>query len=573
MGKEVRDCKWFEMTDVIENVYGDSTWTPLWHYDIIKVGEPTAAGYEEEILRVRTLFSPLENKSRLMHEHFLNFDPDGASATVDGGNYCKPGLCYFDSSIGLIAGEYSVFGFYLPKGPNIEPLVSQDLTVALRLVRQGDAWIRPEEHDIDVIRIERDGEMKIREIKIRTEVLKDYLCARSMGLYVEEFRHRQAQMLQAPVITWPRCHGKVERCCENGHYVWKGWVFEHADKDNWNESHIIKGDLSFPAYYRIEGQLWKQYWVRAGVKSPRIGGDSSSLEFIVSPNGDKHEISALDDDQYGHVYLFFASTIILHLQDTVGVEFEWASRDVFSVGFPSCDKILCGISSNGNIFVLSADIARLEDWAQNLWYRENIRPEDSSDYWSHELVRNQMLCEFLRDEESPEQIFDRSVDKLGAAFKKRTGVELWNDIDTGEAVIENVSRFVCCNRHDLSELAKFILKALSERMSSTNLKAYIADVEATKGLKSIGLFEKALSKLDASLDAAELVRFIRNINDIRQVDSHLMSSSDEKKRLMKISLSEDASPFERGAQLIEYTNRGILKLIHVLSCDSNKLLC
>ncbi len=270
---------------------------------------------------------------------------------------------------------------------------------------------------------------------------------------------------------------------------------------------------------------------------------------------------------------FFASTIILHLQDTAGVELEWASRDVFSVGFPSCDKILCGISSKGNIFALSADIARLEDWAQNLWCRENIRPEDRSDYWAHELVRNQMLCEFLRDEESPEQIFGRIVNELGMVFKKRTGVELWNDIDTGKTVVEKVTRFVSWNSHGLAELSKFILEALSERMSSTNLKAYIADVEATKGLKSIGLFEKALFKLDASLNATELVRFIRNINDIRQVDSHLMSSSNEKKRLMKISLPEDASPFERGAQLIEYTNRGILELIRVLSCDGSKLLC
>lgn len=566
---EAKDAKWFEMTDVIGNVYGNSTWTTLWRYDIIKIGDSNTIGYEEEIFRVRTLFAPLENKNRLLQEPFLDFDPDESYATVDHGNYCKPDVYYFDSNIGLAAGEYPVFCFYLPNGPDVEPFVSQDVIVALRLVRQGDEWIRPEECGIDVIRIERDKESKIREIKIRTEILKDYLCARNMGLYIEEFRHRQAQTLQTPTIAWPKCHGYDERFCEHGHYIWKGWVFEHSSSDNWSEPLSLKGDLTLPSFYRVEGQLWKQYWISAGVVSPRIGGDSHSHEFIVSPNGDKHKISTLDDDKYGHVYLFFNPMIVLHLQDTAGVELEWASRDVFSVGFPSHGKFLCGISAKGNIFAISSDIARLEDWAQNLWLRENIRPEDLADYQSHELFQNQMMCEFLRAEESPEQIFARLVNELGVVFKKRTGVELWQDINTGKEAVKRVSRFVSRNSRGLVELSKYILEALSERMSSPKLKTYIADDEATKDLKSIQLFEMALSKLDASLNASEHVRFIRNINAVRQVDAHLMSKSDVEKRLRKVNLPEDVSPLEQGAQLIEYANTGIMALIKLLKGESS----
>ncbi len=553
------------MTDVISNVYGGTTWTPLWRYDVLKSGDSSTIGYEEEILRVRTLFAPLENKERLIRGRFLDFDPDGTYATIDCKNYCKPDVYYFDSNTGLIAGEYPVFGFYLPNGPDIEPFVSQDMIVALRLVRQGDEWVRPEECGIDVIRIERDKESKIREIKIRTEILKDYLCARNMGLYIEEFRHRQVQTLQVPVIAWPKCHGYDERFCEHGHYIWKGWVFEHSNSDDWNEPLTLKGALTLPAFYRVEGQLWKQYWISAGVGSPRIGGDSDSREFVVSPNGDKHEISTLEDDKYGHVYLFFDPLIISHLQDTAGVELEWVSRDVFRVGFPSHGKFLCGISAKGNVFAISSDIARLEDWAQNLWFRENIRPEDLADYQSHELFQNQMMCEFLRTEESPEQIFARLVNELGVVFKKRTGVELWQDIDTGKGAVKKVSRFVSRNSRGLVALSKYILEALSERMSSPNLKMYIADDEATKELKSIQLFEMALSKLDTSLNASGHVRFLRNINAVRQIDSHLMSKSDAAKRLRKVNLPEDASPFEQGAQLIEYVNTGIAALIDSLS--------
>ena len=566
--KSAKNANWFEMSDVILNVYGESTWTPLWRYDILKAGDPKTVGYEEEIFRVRTLFAPLENKERLLRGHFLNFDPDETYATIDCRNYCKPNVYYLDSTTGLTAGEYPVFGFHLPDGPDIEPFVSQDMIIALRLVRQGDKWIRPEESGIDVIQIERDEKSKIREIRIRTELLRDYLCARNMGLYVEEFRHRQAQTLQAPTISWPKCHGFDERFCELGHYIWKGWVFEHSDSDSWTEPHTLKGNLSLPAFYRVEGQLWKQYWISAGVESPRIGGDSHSHEFVVSPNGAKHEISTLDDDKYGHVYLFFDPMIILHLQDTVGVELEWASRDVFRVGFPSHGKFLCGVSTKGNIFAISSDIARLEDWAQNLWHRENIRPEDLADYQSHELYQNQMMCKFLHAEESPEQIFVRLIKELGSVFRERTGVDLWRDIDTGKEAVERVSRFISRNSRGLAELAKYILEALSERMSSPNLKTYIADDEATKELKSIGLFEKALSKLDPSLDASTFVQFIRNINSVRQIDSHLMSSADIGKHLQKVNLPEGLSSFEQGAQLIEYANEGIGDLVNVLKPKS-----
>lgn len=561
------DSSWFEMLDVVQNAYGNSTWTPLWRYDIRKVGDPSTVGYEEEIFRIRTLLAPLENKNQLINAPFLDLDPDQTYATVDSGNYCKPNVYYQDSTIGLAFGEYPVFSIYFPNGPVVEPFVCQDMIAALRLVRQGDEWIRPEECGVDVIRIDRDEKSMIREIKIRTEFLKDYLCARNIGLYVEEFRHRQVQSLQSPALSWPSCHGYDEKFHKNGHYVWKGWVFMHSDSDNWTEPDILKGDLSLPAFYRTEGQLWKQYWVGAGSGSPRIGGDSSAHEFIVSPNGDKHEISTLEDDLYGHVYLFFDPMIYLHLQDSPGVELEWASRDVFRVGFPSHGKFLCGISAKGNIFAISADIARLEDWAQNLWIRENIRPEDFEDYQTHELFRNQMMCEFLHVEESPEQRFSRNVDELGVAFRKRTGVELWQNIDTGLESVEMVSRFVSINKRGFIELAKYILESLSERMSSSNLKAYIADDAATKELKSIGLFEKALSKVDVTIDAKSSVRFLRNINEIRQIDSHLMSRSEAAKRLAKVSMPEELSQLEQGARLIEYANDGIEALLNVLNSD------
>lgn len=105
MEKQAKSIKWFEMTDVISNVYGETTWTPLWRYDVLETGDSSTIGYEEEILRVRTLFAPLENKERLVRGHFLDFDPDGTYATIDCRNYCKPDVYYFDSNTGLSAAK------------------------------------------------------------------------------------------------------------------------------------------------------------------------------------------------------------------------------------------------------------------------------------------------------------------------------------------------------------------------------------------------------------------------------------------------------------------------------------
>lgn len=69
---------------------------------------------------------------------------------------------------------------------------------------------------------------------------------------------------------------------------------------------------------------------------------------------------------------------------------------------------------------------------------------------------------------------------------------------------------------------------------------------------------------------AEARKVLKSLaNAVRQIDSHLMSELDAAKRLRKVNLSEDASAFEQGAQLIEYTNIGIAALIKLLKGESS----
>ena len=115
-------------------------------------------------------------------------------------------------------------------------------------------------------------------------------------------------------------------------------MFKHTDEHSWDDVKTVKGPiLSLPSYYRIEGQLWKQFWVNPGPLSPRVADDKLGLEFHVKPSGERHSISPLDDDKYGHIYLFFNAGIVRKLLDA-GVSIKWDARDVFTIQTPSGER-------------------------------------------------------------------------------------------------------------------------------------------------------------------------------------------------------------------------------------------
>lgn len=536
---------YFEMADVVGGLYGKSTWTPLWAYEVEKSGDECSACYNEEIFRVRTLLAPLGNKERLVHAPWRDVDSDQTYACVDKGHYCKPGEYYFDSSKGETAGEHAVFNFSIHGSKPNDPVLNQDLVMALHLVRDGDKWVRPEEANAVIIRQVRN-ENEIVRIEILTEVLKDYLCARNMGLYIEEFRHRQEHTVETVPYPWSDSGTAVERYADDGQYTWKGWLFNQD------------------GYKRVEGQLWKQHWVNPACFSSRIWGDGDeSIEYIVASDGTRHTISTLDDDRYGAIYLFFDAHIISRLRERQ-ISVEWVSRDVLDVTLPGHTAFQCGLSKSGNIFVIAADIARLEVWAQRIWARENLNPEDPSDYQGHELFRNQMCCEFLSGS-APESVYPQLLADLESSVRKYTGTQLWNGIDTGMSAVYAVDRMVATDEDGLVCLTKHILESCVERLDVKVLRTYIGSRSDTKDVGALKLFEMALSLMKPNCDAHALTQFMRSVNYMRQADSHLMSLKKRMDRISEIAFPEDASYYEKGAILIEFVNQGLRSLILSLS--------
>jgi hypothetical protein len=66
-------------------------------------------------------------------------------------------------------------------------------------------------------------------------------------------------------------------------------------------------------------------------------------------------------------------------------------------------------------------------------------------------------------------------------------------------------------------------------------------------------------------DVGQLVKFMRNINDVRQIDAHVMSREDVEAKRMSVPVPESLHFLEQGAMLIEYANDGLKKIISVLN--------
>ena len=69
-------------------------------------------------------------------------------------------------------------------------ILNPDLVIALRLVKEGNNWVRPEEDFVVVAREFFDADGTHRLIEIKREFLIDYLAARGLALRLSYYRQR-----------------------------------------------------------------------------------------------------------------------------------------------------------------------------------------------------------------------------------------------------------------------------------------------------------------------------------------------------------------------------------------------
>jgi hypothetical protein len=150
---EKAPVSWAEAHDIETLSFEKATWIPLYiaKTDILRgqfgrIGDREAAHFYDSIV------VPLELREKFEAVDWQSVNrnwPDSAWVDEEG-EFHPPGCYNGDPRI-----RYAVIQQWFETGEPAQWDLLQELSVGLHLFRQGDSWIRPEENDIEVARLER----------------------------------------------------------------------------------------------------------------------------------------------------------------------------------------------------------------------------------------------------------------------------------------------------------------------------------------------------------------------------------------------------------------------------------
>lgn len=200
----MKDRTWFEMRDIRRRRLADAVWIPLRASDEIEeVGEHGFEGHLREFFGAGSLAVHLEQreKAKKLDWMSLGISRDHAGCVEDG-NYVSA-----DSYRDYSGEEIGIHLVVVQGGNGTDPAewhLHQDFVVTLGLIRENDKWLRPSEGYEVVADLTRYADGRPRRIVVRAAQLRDYLCARGMGLYVNSYRNRLEVVSQVQGVDWPK---------------------------------------------------------------------------------------------------------------------------------------------------------------------------------------------------------------------------------------------------------------------------------------------------------------------------------------------------------------------------------
>ena len=178
---------WILQTKETRRKFANSTWIPLRSICESEKGDVKNIGYISESFGCNSLAFPLEHKDLA---ETLDWSNIGIRLEV------KP--CVFDSGHYKTIDQYEwnekepvgvhlIFDHPQPVIGGRKWIINPDLIVALRLIKEKNSWVRPEEDFVEVIRESFDDEGNHVQIEIKKEFLIDYLAVRNLSLRLAVF--------------------------------------------------------------------------------------------------------------------------------------------------------------------------------------------------------------------------------------------------------------------------------------------------------------------------------------------------------------------------------------------------
>ncbi len=449
-------------------------------------------------------------------------------------------------------------------------ILNPDLVVALRLIKEGSNWVRPEEDFVVVAREMIDEGGSHSQIEIKREFLLDYLAARDLSLRLSYYRQRVENVVALAESGYAELTDREERR-DGGRFelrirnlndvyggswaafrVWRTDVDPEEDapvmgperNDN-TESEHREGHRGGYEGVRVEGEFWRDEWINNQQQSVRIRGDADQTrpQFIIETDGTRMPSRDLNDEDIGR-WLWFRSGVVSDLLGHRGFSLKWYTRETGAIISTSGYATHFGINSSDLITVYAHDVAKLPTWEQHVWAAQNVVPEGKV---SSELLEAQVKAKPASTHAFEELLFT-SMRMLEESFRRKYSIPLFShDVDDAVAM-QQVSRFASRDLASLLRLAKELVRVFSDRLNVRELRKLSTHVDKEK-LGSNKLLQDVLAQKIGEDEARHIFGVIAGVYDMRVGDAH-PTGSKIAEALALAGVEEGNSYLRQGEQLI-----------------------
>lgn len=532
--------EWFEMRDIRSRKLQGAVWIPVRACrKIHENGIYGYKGYEEEFFGAGSVAFPLKQKTDVEN---LKWADIGISHRHKGyyqhGKYVPVDIY---ESRGL-SGVHLVLDQHINSLELEQWHLHQDFVITLGLNREGDVWVSSGEGYMEVAKLHRNPDDSPSLLEVRAEHLKDYLCARDMGLYVTSYFSRRAVVDDASFISWKNNPSSTKTKNE----VWEGISREihegglpygeeiayiHISRDinsaidvpNISEmpseedttSESWKQGSKRKKLFLIMGELWRNEWLDPAKTSPRVREDESTptVFFITDETGRKESKETLSD---AGKWLWFKPDVIVALIHRRGGALYWYTKDTGKVCCSPDYNVHFGVNKLGLINVFAKDIALLPDWQQQIWSGFNVTPEGGV---SSELLASQVKA-MPADTQAPEEFLKSEMERLNDFALKAVKCSVFKNHDIVPDLLKRIHRFRAIDDDGLYALAKDVTRLISDRLDINAMQSIVPPPKGTQW-GSIKSLEMLLASKIAPAKAREIVAPLAGAYELRLGDAHL----------------------------------------------------
>jgi hypothetical protein len=580
------DQDWILQKKETRRVFSNATWIPLRACINDEQGEVRNIGYISECFSCGSVAFPPEHREVAEQ---LSWNDIGIGSNVEpyayeDGNYSSIEQYQYNDKEPI--GIHLVFEHPQPVIGGSLWLLNPDLIVALRLIKEGTNWVRPEENFVVVAREVLDEKGEQHLIEIKREFLLDYLSARNLSLRLSYHRDRVENVVSLEASEYANLENHQEERGD-GRYellirslddvyggswamfrTWRTDVDEEEDapvmgpENNDNTDYeSSKGNGGGYNGVRVEGDFWRDEWIEHKGISKRVRGDADTNlpQFIVETDGERMASAKLNNEDIGR-WLWFRSSIVSELLGLRGFSLKWHTAETGGIESTSGYSIHFGINSADLITIYAYDVARLPAWEQHIWAAHNVVPEGKV---SNELLASQVKAQ-PASTHAVEFILFEVMAMLEGGLRQELNISLYSHAVEQSTTMKHISRFASKDQASLLRLAKELVRVFSDRLDVRELRKISTHSNKEK-LGSNKLLQDVLAQKVGSDKAREVFGPIVGTYDMRIGDAHPTSSKIGD--ALKLAGIDDSKSFlKQGEQLISNFGHSIW-LIGKLLCE------